>query len=304
MGIIIGLGLSPLATQKPQDILISPLVENSLAQPKSDHIKPKKTFSDMLSPVKFLSIQDKTPKDFSLKKEEPQKPKIQGEILGTKTVFGQKTIAVLGDSMVDTMGRGLPYLRIQLKKYYPNIEFNLLNYGAAGTNIEYGLHRLSHDYDYLGEHLPSLLSQNPDIVVVESFAYNPWSSQKHDLDRHWLTLASIITTLKERSNAKIITLATIAPNDIYFGDGIGQTPWTLEEKKQKCDTIRAYLENTINFAQSQGYPLVDAYHPSKSASGEGKREYISYGDNLHPSVKGNQLLARLIAKKIFQLGLI
>jgi hypothetical protein len=296
-GLIIGLCLSPFATQRPQEIIISPVVDNSLAQLNSKNPKSQ------IFKTQFLAIEDKTPKQFFLEEPNPS-PKVQGEILGVKTISGKKTIAVLGDSMVDTMGKYLPYLNTELKKYYQNIDFFMLNYGVGGTNIEYGLYRLNHEYEYLGEKIPSLVSQNPDIIIVESFAYNHWSDQKSDLDRHWLALGNIITTLKEQTKAKILILSTIAPNDTYYGDGIGITPWTPQEKKQRCDTIRSALENTINFANSQGYPLIDAYHPSKAPNGEGKREYISYGDNLHPSIKGNEFIARLLAQKIFQLNLI
>ena len=300
LGLIVGLILSPLSNKKPQDVIISPLVQESRADPT-----PSKTPANPLSPSAFLSIQDKTPKDFTFNLNQPlTENSPPSKILGVSSASGQKTVAVLGDSMVDTMGKGLPYLRAALAKYYPNIEFNLLNYGVGGTNIEYGLSRLTHDYEYLGEKIPSLVSQNPDFVIVESFAYNHWSDQQPDLDRHWLALGQIMTILKEQTKAKILILATIAPNDTYYGDGIGITPWTPQEKKQRCNTIRSALENAIHFATSEGYSLIDAYNPSKSSNQEGKREYISYGDNLHPSIKGNEFLARLITEKIFKLNLI
>ncbi len=153
---------------------------------------------------------------------------------------GSITIALLGDSMVDTLQKDLPQLKILLAQAYPNINQTLLNFGVGATNIEQGLTRLTSDYDYLGDHHPSLLSTNPDIVVIESFAYNPWSNSQSDLDRQWTTLGKIVDTIKSlRPKAKIVLAATIAPNGNIFGDGI--LNWPLQDKKNKALTIKSYL---------------------------------------------------------------
>jgi hypothetical protein len=83
------------------------------------------------------------------------------------------TIAFLGDSMIDTLGPGIPHLGMLLKKQFPKTTFTLLNFGVGGENIDSGINRITHDYTYLGVSHPSLVSQKPDIVVVESFGYNP-----------------------------------------------------------------------------------------------------------------------------------
>ena len=59
------------------------------------------------------------------------------------------TIAVLGDSMVDTLGPGVPHLKSALKSVFPRTSFTIYNYGVGGTNIDYGLARLTSDYLYL-----------------------------------------------------------------------------------------------------------------------------------------------------------
>src|SRR3972149_830689 len=41
------------------------------------------------------------------------------------------TIALIGDSMIDTLGFDLPHLAAALKKLYPTTQFNLLNYGMG-----------------------------------------------------------------------------------------------------------------------------------------------------------------------------
>lgn len=198
-------------------------------------------------------------------------------------------LAVLGDSMIQTMGAGLPDLASTLKKYYPNINFKLLNYGIGATDIESGLNRL-----------PDLLAQNPDIIVIESFAYNHWNNTQSDLNRQWLTLAKMIDAIKSQSQAKIILTAAIAPDQNTLCDGIEGINLLPQHKREKAQTIKAYLQNLVNFANSQGYPLADAYHSSLNRDGNGRAIYVNSNDHLHPSAAGRALLSEKIANTILQ----
>ena len=211
---------------------------------------------------------------------------------------GPYTIALLGDSMIDVMQPELPQLRNILKNFYPQAEFKLLNYGVGASSLEFGLERLTSNYTYLGKDFPFLLSQNPDIIVIESFAYNHWANNQSGLDRQWLTLAKIVETIKNQSQAKIILAAHIGPDETSLCDGIEGLHLLPDQKREKTQTIRAYLQNLINFATSQGYPLADAYHPSLDSNGNGQPIYINAGDHLHPSGPGGELLAQKIAEAI------
>jgi lysophospholipase L1-like esterase len=213
---------------------------------------------------------------------------------------GAYTIAVLGDSMIDVLQPGLPQLANALKSFYPSVQFKLLNYGVGATGIEYGLKRLTTDYTYLGQEFSALLSQNPDIIVIESFAYNHGPNSQAGLDHQWLTLAQIIETIKSQSQARIILAATIGPDETTLCDGIDGLDLPPDQKITKAQAIRAYLQNLINFADSQGYPLANAYHFSLNNSGNGKAVYINQGDHLHPSGPGGELMAQKIAEAIYQ----
>jgi len=207
------------------------------------------------------------------------------------------TIAVLGDSMVDTLGNDLPHLKSLLRKEYPKYSFALLNYGQGSTDMESGLKRLTNTTTYLGKSYPPLLSYKPDILVVESFAYNHWGGQLSDLDHQWITIARIIDTVKEKSpNTKIILAVTIGPDTKTFGDG--KLNWNLDLKWQSAIITKAYLQNMINFATSQGYPLADSYHPSIDSEGNGYGKYINQGDHLHPSDEGKLLFSQKIVETI------
>ena len=335
IGLIAGVGLSPFAVGKPRDFLASPISislaeTNSLALPmpeekvlgeansiasQSDdfqHLRQKpKTIALNKQAVPSAVDKPLTALEISLrnykKSNSSEKEKNLTQTSQNNTAppassnKRQLTIAVLGDSMVDTMGEYLPYIDSALKNYYPNYFFNLLNYGAGGTNIEYGVQRLTSGYDYLGKSIPSLVSTNPDIVIIESFAYNPWGGEQSDLDRQWLAMAKAVDIIKSQTHAKILFLSTIAPSKTQFGQGPGGINWSSDQAYEHAQKIEKYLQNTIYFANSQGYPLVDAYHPS-IVNGDGNLSYISAHDHIHPSVAGCQLIAGLVAKKLVSLG--
>ena len=219
----------------------------------------------------------------------------------TPTVIQTKkksyTIAFLGDSMIDTMGPGLPAVNNKLSATFPATNFTLLNYGAGGTNIDYGIERITNGYTYLGNQIPSLGSTHPDIVVVESFAYNPLPDT--GVNRHWLALARAVDTIRQNlPGVKIIIAATIAPNSTVFGDGAPGIAFSLEDKISRTTVIKQYLDSTVKFAASQHLPLADAYHASLDGNGDGKLLYINGGDHIHYSDAGRALFAQILVRAL------
>lgn len=208
-------------------------------------------------------------------------------------------IAVLGDSMVDTLGPGVPHLAAILSDRYPGVLFTVQNFGVGATNIDYGIERIASGYTYLAQQIPSIASQNPDIVIVESFGYNPYSMTHGALDRHWLALAKAVDAIRLHiPKAKIIIAATIAPNVETFGDGAAGISFSQTDKRERVNVIKTYLDNAVRFAQSQKLPVADAYHESLDSAGNGRDEYINAGDHIHYSDAGRVLFAAKVADAI------
>lgn len=227
---------------------------------------------------------------------------VAGEVAASITRVTKKphyTIALLGDSMIDTLGGDLGEVQDALRRAYPATTFTLLNYGVGGENIVSGLSRVLGEYTYLGKSYPSLISQAPDIIVIESFGYNPFPFDTGALEEHWLSLAYITDAIKANlPDTKIVIAATIAPNSRTFGDGASGLAFSLTDKWQRTQTIKSYLENATRFAKSERLPLADAYHPSLDSAGDGKELYINSGDHIHYSDKGRQLFARTVVATI------
>lgn len=209
------------------------------------------------------------------------------------------TIAFLGDSMIDTLGSDLGLVQDELTRMYPSTSFRLLNYGAGGENIVSGLERVITDTFYLGVYRQSLVSQKPDVIVIESFAYNPFPFELGALDHHWLSLAYLVDAVRVNiPDSRIVIAATIAPNSKFFGDGAPGIAFSAADKVERTQTIKRYLENALRFAQSEGLPYADAYHPSLDTNGEGKLVYINPGDHLHYSDAGRQFFAQTVVATI------
>lgn len=274
------------------EIIISPLPDSytRLISPLPD--KPSITFAQ-------IRAQTPTPEVLGVAVDKPEKTAV------SRSKLPAYKIAAIGDSMIDTLGPNLGGLDILLSGKYPQTQFNLYNYGVGATNIEYGLTRLSADYNYLGRDIQSLISLQPDIVVIESFGYNPFSDQNGALDRHWLAMGKFCEVIKSSlPHARIVFAVTIAPSARTFGDGAPGIAFGPQDKADRTSTIRSYIENTIAFAHSQGYPLADAYHASLDGDGTAREEFINPGDHIHYSDAGRSLMAQKISTAIISAGLL
>ena len=220
-------------------------------------------------------------------------------VIYRKTKKPTMTISIVGDSMVDTLGPEVGGLRNKLRATYPSTEFTVINHGVGAENIDSGLHRLTNGYTYLGNPRPSVVSQRPDVIIIESFSYNPYSFEAGALTKHWLQLALMVDTIKrELPETKIMIAATIAPNWNVFGDGAPFINFSAEGKKQKVETIKSYIDNAVKFAKSQNLPLANAFHPTLDSTGNGKLGYINGSDHIHYSDSGRSYMASILSSAI------
>lgn len=269
--------------------IISPLT-NDYQPPTPEPSKPTVSFSELAVPTPSPTPQ---PTPFPSLTPTPTPLPIR------TTKKSAIIIALLGDSMIDTLGPDAPNLAGALKKTYPNTTFIIKNLGVGGEPIDSGIERITNGYTYLGISYPSLASQNPDVVVLESFGYNPTGIDQGAIDHHWLELARAVDAIKSNlPQTQIVIAATIAPNSNRFGDGAPAIAFSTEDKHERTTTIKKYIETAIKFAKSEHIPLADAYHTSLDASGNGKLVYINSGDHIHYSDQGRALMESKIANAI------
>jgi len=206
------------------------------------------------------------------------------------------SVAIIGDSMVDTMGERLEYLEHALKKKYPQTNFTLYNYGRGAQNVEEGLARLHSAHDNQDRHYAPLDDVKPDILIVGSFAYNPFSP--HDIGRYQSNMTKFIQEAKSLSN-HVYVLAEIAPLKVGFGKGPGGVNWDDETSYQQATKIIEQMETEISISQSQSLPLINTFNPSQAGGDKsGNPKYVNSNDGIHPSVAGHEFMADIIANTI------
>jgi len=205
-------------------------------------------------------------------------------------------LAVFGDSMVDTMGERLEYLEKSLKERFPQMRFELYNYGMGSQNAEEGFLRMNESFKYQDRNFPSLGDVHPDILIIGSFAYNPFFP--YDRDRHWLALTRIIEEA-EKISSNVYVLAEIAPQKSSFGRGPNGVNWETDTSYEHATHIIEQLENAVGLSKTLRVPLINVFQKSqRNSQKEGRKEYINSDDGIHPSVKGHEFMANMIASTI------
>ncbi len=212
-----------------------------------------------------------------------------------KTAQATYKLAVFGDSMVDTMGEHLDYLSAALKTIYPETEFDLYNYGVGSENISMGLQRFDAALNYKTRNFPPLTELKPDIIIIVSFAYNPFTP--HDRNLHWLQYAALIDKA-QATGAKVYLLAEIAPLKAGFGVGPNGVNWPESVAGEQSNHIKDQLANVVGLSAQKAVPLINAAAASDGGTGWGTKMYVNASDGIHPSAEGQALMAKLIAQQL------
>jgi hypothetical protein len=208
---------------------------------------------------------------------------------------------LVGDSIVAALGLNDNGLREDLIKYYPDHEFVNYNYGFPSTNIESLTMRLTSTTTNQGKSYQSIESQGFDLIIIESFAYNPLSQYQLNsgLEKQTQILdQSVREIISVHPNAVVAIMTPIAPNKEFFAMGTVNL-----SQSQRTDWVNeriAYIKNAIEFANSRNIPLINVYQKSLTPNGDGDLKYIDPHDYIHPSSAGIALINQTIADFIFQ----
>jgi len=200
---------------------------------------------------------------------------------------GSYRIMLYGDSMEETMGSSAQVLNRALSELYPQTVFTITNYARGSENVEEAYHRSSNL-------LPNLIV--PDIVIVGSYAYNPFIP--HSVTKHTEYLTRLLNRFREMGT-KVYLLVEIAPTKNLFGSRVDGLNWDDTWRYAQSTNVIALLENALSVAQRMGVEVIDVYHdsiitPDKS----GDIRYISSDDYIHPSPLGQEFTAAKIAREI------
>lgn len=208
---------------------------------------------------------------------------------------------LVGDSIVGALGGSANELRLALIANYPNHEFVNYNYGFGSTNILTVPDRLDKQTTYLGATFPPIINEGFDLIIFESFAYNPLSEYPlaEGLKKQEAILdMSIKEVITKHPNSVVAIMVPIAPSEEFFAKGVLNL--TPEVRKQWVEERVAYIKNAIEFAKKNNIPLINVYEKSLTVEGKADLKYINPSDYIHPSVAGVSLISKTIADFILQ----
>jgi len=200
-------------------------------------------------------------------------------------------------------GPDMPELRDALERHFPDQPFELFNYGVSATRAEYGIYRITHDYpDPFGSGYRKCLSSvSPDLVVVESFAYNHRLDGRHRVEYYKDVLRRLWNALAETTPAKRLFLVTVPPDKERFLDHVPTyKDVALELRREWAESSEMYLQAAVDVATQENFPLVNVYERVKErvAAGTPIRWFIDQNDNIHPSRFAYELIADEIVRAI------
>lgn len=212
------------------------------------------------------------------------------------------TLVFVGDSMTEYLGN-FDELRNDLKKYFPDKKFLLLNYGFSSTNILSVQDRLDRESSHSGRVFQAINDIPFDLIFIESFGHNPLSqySLEEGLRLQDNALDKIMETiLKKHPRKSIVFVATIAPHQDRYAEGVVNL--TTDKRKEWARERAAYIQNHIEYAKSRRIPLINIYEKSLSQGGGGNIDYINTNDFIHPSPTGIYFISEEIAKFLLSLS--
>lgn len=308
IGIVIGLGLSPLTDKNPKEVILSPIIltlakTKKLILPTSEENVLGSSQNNQSNQQTNDQLTNNQTSQFGDLIATPSSETNNQENILTPSLYNKTIkIAIIGDSIVNNMETDLPYLHASLQSYYPKAKLELFNYGINSQNIEQALTRLDKEYNHNNRSYPTLKSLNPNIIIISSFSYSPFNQGEDEIYRHWAGLAKLVEWVKKNTKAKPIILAEISPNKEKFGQGEKGINWQPDKAHDYATLIQEYLENTISFAKGNYLPLANAYQSSLNSNKEGKLSYINKENYIHQSEVGNSLMAKMLAEEIAKLG--
>ncbi|QGQ97695.1 SGNH/GDSL hydrolase family protein [Paenibacillus psychroresistens] len=218
-------------------------------------------------------------------------------------------IACLGDSMTAFWGSEMSELSDSLEREFPEQPFELFNYGVSGTRAEYGIYRITHDFpNPFGSGFQKCLSSvSPDLVVVESFAYNHRLDGKHNIDNYHNVLRQLFEVLRKTTPAQLVFLITIPPDRVNFLDHVPTYLGVIPELRQEWATYsEMYLQAAVEFAKNEQLTHINVFErvKDKVASGVPISWFIDQNDHIHPSRYAYEFISEEIVGAIQQLDLI
>ncbi|MDP2632408.1 MAG: SGNH/GDSL hydrolase family protein [Candidatus Curtissbacteria bacterium] len=222
-------------------------------------------------------------------------------ILEEKDIYN---VFMVGDSMTNALGPRGGTMSEFINELYKrhNIFVSIDNYAHGSANILDIDEQLNKQTTYWDSTFEPLLSREFDLILVESFGYNPLSEfgLEEGIKRQNQALVELMTTLvSTHPNSAVVFVATIAPSKEKYAQNI-LLNIPAEDRSRQAEERMTYIKNHISFAQSHNIPVINIYEKSLNQKGDGNLKYINPSDYIHPSAEGIDFIGHEIANFIYE----
>ena len=209
------------------------------------------------------------------------------------------SLALLGDGVLHRWGAECVELRTELERLYSQSNFHIHNHGLTNSRVGNGLWRLTADYEKDGEKVRHLSFVNPDIIVVESFAYTQFWDGPEGLSEYRDLLRRIWDEIERTTSAKRLFCVAPAPPRDKFLEGARNFQNTSKAQRSRfADGVLMYLNEARSIAEDEGWLVADAQSEVAKLvdGGESARRFVDGHDNFHLSKRGLETLAKMIVR--------
>ena len=214
------------------------------------------------------------------------------------------TIFLVGDSMTHALGPHGGTFNTYINNLYRPGQKGILidNYAAGATNILSLEEAMNKETVYWDSTFAPLLSRDFDLILIESFGYNPLSQYplEEGLKKQTEMLDKVMGKLTStHPDSAVVFVATISPNRQNYSLPVNPNT-TLAERTSQAEERIAYIKNHIAYAESHNIPVVNIFEKSLNESGDGDLRYINPDDYIHPSFEGVDFIGRELADFIYE----
>ncbi len=211
-------------------------------------------------------------------------------------------LALYGDSMTEYLHTPPRILAALLQERRPDLTFDLLNYGVGATRAELVLYRLRYEFWHGRQRMLPLPVLQPDVVVLESCAFNNSNDQQAGIDNFARIWDEIYDTCRQLApQARFIPVLTIPSspqppaekaNRLFFHAG-------PEIFANRHHWREIYQQRFIEWITDHGLPLVNVRRAvlDMESRGTPRMNWIA-ADGVHPNPAGVELISTAIADAV------
>ncbi len=132
-----------------------------------------------------------------------------------KTFKGNIKILILGGTQAAQLDSGANLIT-KLNNYYPNIKFDFVNYSSPNSDINYALAKTNDTFINNSTLQSSVIFQEPDILLIDTFGYDQTIKQKTDVETHVQKLNNLINIVFSYNKSQNIFLSNFIPSNESF----------------------------------------------------------------------------------------